>query len=239
MSLICALVWKELIPFTQLNSCQYEETVESCKPRPTEPVPTTTTTEPEPETTTTTQPTTQKPEPTTTTPETITTEPEPEPTTPHPETTTSEAEPEPTEPEPEPTTEAPKPSDKYCPEGWKLNGDSCYFFSRSKAGSFDKALDYCQALGGYLVEIDSEEEDQFVVAEVSDWFSSCKLFNCLFSLMSPILVLFFLPSHGIKPAEALMKLALGRITSTIQTLMRTRVRCLLRVNTNVFNPNFE
>jgi hypothetical protein len=48
-----------------------------------------------------------------------------------------------------------------------LFGQSCYFFSREKIGSFDSALSECQERDGYLVEIESKVEDTFIVEEVT------------------------------------------------------------------------
>ena len=124
--------------------------MESCNPKPTEPTTTTSTKAPEP--------TTEAPEPETTTTEKSTTL--------APEPTTEAEEPTTLAPEPETTTLAPKPSDKFCPEGWKLFGDSCYYFSRKLAKSFNSALKKCQEIDGYLVEVETEEENNFIVAEV-------------------------------------------------------------------------
>jgi len=59
------------------------------------------------------------------------------------------------------------PIDHYCPEGWRLFGLSCYLFSREIINSFDSALAKCQERDGYLVEIESKAEDDFIVKEVT------------------------------------------------------------------------
>ena len=50
-----------------------------------------------------------------------------------------------------------------CPEGWDLFQNSCYFFTRQKQDSFAKAKEFCQNKDAYLVEIESKDEDDFVI----------------------------------------------------------------------------
>ena len=50
-----------------------------------------------------------------------------------------------------------------CDDGWKPFLDHCYFFS-SEAMTWDKALEFCQNNNGSLLEIDSNEEVQFILA---------------------------------------------------------------------------
>ena len=50
-----------------------------------------------------------------------------------------------------------------CDDGWKSFLGHCYFFS-SEATTWDKAMEYCQNNNGSLLEIDSNEEVQFILA---------------------------------------------------------------------------
>ena len=52
-----------------------------------------------------------------------------------------------------------------CPEGWELFQSSCYHFSsrKNKPKKFTQALEACQNMDGYLVEIESKAEDDFVI----------------------------------------------------------------------------
>ena len=55
-----------------------------------------------------------------------------------------------------------------CPNDWTLFRESCYYFNRNKKhGSFLDAKAECEDLGGYLVEIESKEEDDFIIDTVS------------------------------------------------------------------------
>ncbi|XP_053399912.1 perlucin-like [Mercenaria mercenaria] len=61
-----------------------------------------------------------------------------------------------------------------CPSGWHSFGESCYNFS-SDEFSWAGAFSMCKILGGYLVEIDSESEDNFlngVAKQLNDRYSS-------------------------------------------------------------------
>jgi len=54
-----------------------------------------------------------------------------------------------------------------CPDGWVLGGkvgqESCYFLDRAKTKHFIDAERKCQDLGGNLVSIEDESEQEFVV----------------------------------------------------------------------------
>ena len=50
-----------------------------------------------------------------------------------------------------------------CPESWDLFQNSCYFFSKTRPNKFTKALEACQDMDGYLVEIESKAEDDFII----------------------------------------------------------------------------
>ena len=55
-----------------------------------------------------------------------------------------------------------------CPDDWILFRESCYYLDRNKKhGSFLDAKAECEDLGGYLVEIESKEEDDFIIDTVS------------------------------------------------------------------------
>jgi len=51
-----------------------------------------------------------------------------------------------------------------CPEGWTLEGQSCYFLSTEIVKPFSAAVAFCENLGSTLVEINTEAENAFVVA---------------------------------------------------------------------------
>lgn len=50
-----------------------------------------------------------------------------------------------------------------CPKNWHLFQDSCYFFTRSRKDTFQDAKQFCQDKGAYLVEIESKDEDDFII----------------------------------------------------------------------------
>ena len=55
-----------------------------------------------------------------------------------------------------------------CRDDWTLFRESCYYFDTNKKhGSFLDAKAECEDLGGYLVEIESKEEDDFIIDTVS------------------------------------------------------------------------
>ncbi|XP_031155967.2 C-type lectin domain family 6 member A-like [Sander lucioperca] len=54
-----------------------------------------------------------------------------------------------------------KVSEKWCPDGWKRSGCSCYFKSEEK-NYWTGSRDYCQKRGADLVVINNEEEHKFV-----------------------------------------------------------------------------
>uniref|UniRef100_A0A8C6SWN4 C-type lectin domain-containing protein n=1 Tax=Neogobius melanostomus TaxID=47308 RepID=A0A8C6SWN4_9GOBI len=51
-----------------------------------------------------------------------------------------------------------------CDTGWKLNGTKCYHFSTTKS-SWNQSRDECKEKRGYLVKIDSREEQRFLFYE--------------------------------------------------------------------------
>jgi len=52
-----------------------------------------------------------------------------------------------------------------CPEGWTLFQGSCYLLTRQRVDTFQKAKQFCQDLDGYLVEIESKDEDDFLIEQ--------------------------------------------------------------------------
>uniref|UniRef100_A0A8C6ST14 C-type lectin domain-containing protein n=1 Tax=Neogobius melanostomus TaxID=47308 RepID=A0A8C6ST14_9GOBI len=54
-----------------------------------------------------------------------------------------------------------------CDTGWKLNGTKCYHFSTTKS-SWNQSRDECKEKRGYLVKIDSREEQRFLFYEVRE-----------------------------------------------------------------------
>ncbi|XP_039675700.1 CD209 antigen-like protein E isoform X2 [Perca fluviatilis] len=54
-----------------------------------------------------------------------------------------------------------KVSEKWCPDGWKRSGCSCYFKSNETKTWF-RSREYCQQRGADLVVINSKEEQKFV-----------------------------------------------------------------------------
>jgi len=58
-----------------------------------------------------------------------------------------------------------------CPSGWEDFDDYCYLVS-SSFKSWSQALAYCNSLGGELVKINSQEENEFVLNVVRDKASS-------------------------------------------------------------------
>uniref|UniRef100_A0A8C4T1R2 C-type lectin domain-containing protein n=1 Tax=Erpetoichthys calabaricus TaxID=27687 RepID=A0A8C4T1R2_ERPCA len=47
----------------------------------------------------------------------------------------------------------------FCPESWLLFNTKCYYFSTNKL-TWNKSRDFCTSMGGHLVIIESEEEQQ-------------------------------------------------------------------------------
>ena len=60
-----------------------------------------------------------------------------------------------------------------CPSGWEDFDDYCYLVS-SSFKSWSEALTYCRSLGGELVKINSQEENEFVLNLVRDKAASVK-----------------------------------------------------------------
>ena len=61
------------------------------------------------------------------------------------------------------TTEAPP---GICPEGW-IDADflGCFYFDFSQINlSWEEAMDSCDRMGGYLAEIKTEEQADFIVS---------------------------------------------------------------------------
>merc|ERR1711953_327101 len=55
-----------------------------------------------------------------------------------------------------------------CADGWTESGRSCYFLSTDYIRPFASAAKFCEDLGSTLVEINTEEENAFVVAMVEE-----------------------------------------------------------------------
>ena len=60
-----------------------------------------------------------------------------------------------------------------CPSGWEDFEDYCYLVS-SSLKSWSEAQAYCRSLGGELVKINSQEENEFVLNLVRDQAASVK-----------------------------------------------------------------
>ena len=64
-------------------------------------------------------------------------------------------------------TEAPTEAPNTCPDGWiNANYLGCFYFDNSKPDrqlSWVEAMDTCDSLGGYLAEIETEEQAEFIV----------------------------------------------------------------------------
>ncbi|KAL5005711.1 hypothetical protein ScPMuIL_016869 [Solemya velum] len=56
---------------------------------------------------------------------------------------------------------------EVCPVEWKEFGQSCYYFSDSMETWHD-AEEYCISAGGYLIEIESEAENNFVAGQIQE-----------------------------------------------------------------------
>lgn len=57
---------------------------------------------------------------------------------------------------------------KTCPEGWLDSPEGCFHFATEvETKTWDEAVEYCQALGGYLAEVLNEESQRFLVAEAT------------------------------------------------------------------------
>ena len=56
-----------------------------------------------------------------------------------------------------------------CPESWDLFQNSCYFFGPrdNRPKKFTQALEACQDIDGYLVEIESKAEDDFIIEKAT------------------------------------------------------------------------
>ncbi|BFZ21805.1 hypothetical protein BsWGS_24844 [Bradybaena similaris] len=55
--------------------------------------------------------------------------------------------------------------DSLCPPDWIRFGDSCYSFVREKVG-WPAAVSLCREYGGYLLEINSKEENDWIVSQI-------------------------------------------------------------------------
>ena len=53
----------------------------------------------------------------------------------------------------------------HCPRGWMQFKSLCYFVS-SSIKTWHQAQAYCKGLGGELVKINSDEENEFVLKQV-------------------------------------------------------------------------
>ncbi|XP_038071510.1 perlucin-like protein [Patiria miniata] len=52
-----------------------------------------------------------------------------------------------------------------CKPGWKEHGSSCYKYTDNRT-DWENANTYCQGLGGMLLVIESEEENEFIAEEM-------------------------------------------------------------------------
>ena len=50
-----------------------------------------------------------------------------------------------------------------CPKGWTLFGDSCYLLSRDQVSTLADAAAVCESHGSKLVEINTEEENLYLI----------------------------------------------------------------------------
>ncbi|KPP61677.1 hypothetical protein Z043_120194 [Scleropages formosus] len=55
---------------------------------------------------------------------------------------------------------------KACPSGWNFHAGKCYYFSSDKM-AWNASARSCITMGGHLVMIDSEEEQKFLLGEMS------------------------------------------------------------------------
>ena len=55
-----------------------------------------------------------------------------------------------------------------CPEGWVRSPDGCFFFAIDvQKKNWDKAIEYCEEIGGYLAEVLNDETQQFLVEQAT------------------------------------------------------------------------
>ena len=55
-----------------------------------------------------------------------------------------------------------------CQKNWELFRESCYFFNpETSVNKFNDAVSACNDLGGYLVEIESKPEDDYIINKVT------------------------------------------------------------------------
>ncbi|BFZ21798.1 hypothetical protein BsWGS_24837 [Bradybaena similaris] len=57
--------------------------------------------------------------------------------------------------------------DSLCPPDWVQFGDSCYSFVREKVG-WPEAVSLCREFGGYLLEVNSKDENDWVVSQIRE-----------------------------------------------------------------------
>ncbi|XP_063448495.1 C-type lectin domain family 6 member A-like [Mytilus trossulus] len=66
----------------------------------------------------------------------------------------------------------------YCPSGWIMLGNSCYFYENTRILGWDNATEYCISQGGYLGEVTDEAEFQLVDSLITgDVHIGCRLNN--------------------------------------------------------------
>ncbi|KAF7708550.1 C-type lectin domain family 1 member B isoform X2 [Silurus meridionalis] len=54
-----------------------------------------------------------------------------------------------------------------CMKYWYQNGSSCYLFKTQSRLSWRKSQEYCSEMGGYLVVIDSQEEQEYISQHIN------------------------------------------------------------------------
>lgn len=59
------------------------------------------------------------------------------------------------------------PKEYFCPDRWWKREDRCYYDSGFKNLPFYQARTYCQALGGDLVVINDQAENDFILQQLN------------------------------------------------------------------------
>nr|AXN75969.1 lectin [Sinonovacula constricta] len=54
-----------------------------------------------------------------------------------------------------------------CRDGWMPHGNQCYLFSHD-IEPWSNAFDICKILGGFLVEVETAEEDRFLISQIQN-----------------------------------------------------------------------
>lgn len=57
--------------------------------------------------------------------------------------------------------------EQYCPDGWEIRHDFCYFWSEEEA-TWTVAENSCKTMGGHLASIVTWGENDFITGEPAD-----------------------------------------------------------------------